>query len=264
MVIANYSPQHGQTGATSNMLAILLLMVLKYDQNVFVLQSHFKMNNLEGALVKKLSQPAMDSLDEYGMDSLIRNRNVANLDKKLIDYSCHSFLDGRLQLLPGTTMISEEIYRQESSILLDVLKAARSCYDQVFIDVTSSDSELTNQILQEADLVLVNLCQNTQVLDNFFLGEKTALPNKIFLFGNYDKRSRYNLTNLRFEYRELDKKRTFPIEYCTGYRDAMWDAEIISFFRRNLDLKKSHKNYAFIQSIERAAKEILKYQKGGR
>lgn len=259
MVIANYSPQHGQTGATSNMLAIILALVLTEEQNILVMQSHFKMNNLEASLLKKPKQTlAVDPFDDYGMDSLIRNKNMTALDKQLIENSSYSFLDGKLQLLPGTRKVSGEDYEKESSVLLDIMETAKECYDQVFIDVSSRESELTNQILNTADLVIVNLCQNQQVLETFFSSERIDLPNKLYLFGNYDCRSRYNITNLLHQFRGLDKKKTLPIAYCVGYRDAIWDADVIRFFQKNLQGKKTNKNDTFIKNVSAAAKYIRK------
>lgn len=259
MVIANYSPQHGQAGATSNMIAITLSLVLKYNQKILVMQSHFKMNNLEASLLKKPKQMiAVDPFDDYGIDSLIRNKNMILLDKHLIENSSYSFLEGNFQLLPGTRKVSGEDYEKESMVLLDIIEVAKECYDHVFIDVSSGEGERTNQILNAADLVIVNLCQNPQVMETFFSSEKVQLPNKLYVFGNYDCRSRYNITNLLHEYRGLDKKRTLPIEYCVGYRDAIWDADVIRFLKKNLNEKKKNKNYPFVQNVNKVAECILK------
>lgn len=258
MVIANYSPQHGQTGATSNMLAIILVLILKFNLNILAMQSHFKMNNLEASLWREPKQIKItDPFDDYGMDSLIRNRKMAQMDKKMLEYSCHTLMDGKLHLLPGTRKVSEEVYERESGILLDIMEMARKQYDHVFIDVNSGDKEITNRILEEADLVLVNLCQNPQVLDNYFSNPKEIDSKKLFLIGNYDSRCRCNLQNMRYNYPELEKKITLPIEYCVGYKDAIFDSETIRFFKRNLDANQKSKNYRFMKNVTDAAERIV-------
>lgn len=258
MVIANYSPQHGVTGATSNMVAIVSILALKHDQNILVLQNHFKMNNLESTLVKEQKQGLeIDPNDDYGMDSLIRNRKAAQMDKKMLEYSCHTLLDGKIHLLPATRKVSEEVYEKESGILLEILDMARNEYDHIFIDLNSGERESTNRILERADLVLINLSQNKQVMESYKANKKGEDGKKIYLIGNYDSRSKCNISNMRYLYPDLEKKITFPIEYCVGYKDAIWDSTALKFFRKNVDVKPKTKNYQFIKSVKDIASYIM-------
>lgn len=250
-VIAAYAPMHGQTGQSSNVLAIISAIALKQKVRILILQSHFDMNNLEASLYQKsMMEKEFDFWDDYGIDTLLRNMKLNRIDEKMIYNSCYSFLDERVHLLPGTKQVNKEIYEHTFFNSFEtILNEARKHYDYIFIDVNSGRGELTQKSIECADMVMVNLSQNPQLIDNFFDDNKIDRSKNVYVIGNYDRRSRYNRRNLINTFPGLTKDNTAVIEYCVSYRDAIWNSSVLSFFRKNINVSMKNRNYSFIKSV---------------
>ncbi len=260
MIVAFYAPMHGQCAVSSNTLSIASVMALLYDVKILILQSHFDMNNMEALVVRKPKTiDDMDILDDYGMDSLIRNMNLEQINKKMIENSCYSFVNDRIHLLPGTKEVNREMFEYSmDKTIVDVMEEANKHYDYVFIDVNSGRNQITEKILTYSDMVAVNLSQNPQVIDHFFERNTIDLKKVIYLLGNYDRRSRFTVTNITLLYSQINKKDVAAIEYCVAFRDAIWNASVLKFFRKNLNCRKKDKNYGYIQSVKDAARLIMR------
>ena len=102
-----WSPVHGQTRTTSNILAISLLAGLSYHQKVLLTQTQFHYNNLEAPLVGSnsshiSSQISKDFFLDVGLDAVMRNFKASQLTKDEIENCCITWPEINLSLLPGT------------------------------------------------------------------------------------------------------------------------------------------------------------------
>lgn len=250
---------HGQSGTTSNLLAIAVMSTLQYQSKNMVTQTHFNLNNLEAPLVSSSHSISKEYLLDVGIDALARNIKSAPLDGDILEDSSISLLNKKLNFLPGTVKSNRDIYESDiSKTIHGILKAAANYYDIVFIDTNSGSNELTMKILQNADLIIVNLCQNKSIIEDYALNYRLD-SNKIFyLIGNYDNNSRYNLKNIQRNYRWLKNKNTAVIPYNTEYMDAQSDGQVIPFMLNNMNCNKDEFNAYFISEVKRAVFKIMK------
>jgi hypothetical protein len=263
MKIAFWSPVHGQTGTTSNMLAVALTISLAGRKRCLLTQTHFNFNNLEAPLVGSNSKntASSDYFRDVGLDALIRNFKSCKLNRDILDNCCVTFQNTNISLLPGTSKSNKDSFEYEmNNVLLNLLRTMEELTGILFIDICSGDNPLSLKIIADSDLTVVNLSQNIGMIDTFLNNNKETMQKKVFfLMGNYDRQSKYNLQNLRRRYwKQISVLNSGTIPYNANFLDAMNDGKVIEFLKANLGCEKEDENYYFIQQVRKAADKILK------
>ncbi len=259
MKIAYWGMVHGQARITSNMLAVAVVSTILSDYRMLITGTHFTLNNLEGPLIGYQSIKHKDEFfRDVGIDALIRSLKSAPLDEETIENCCFSLLNNRLSLLPGTMKNNKDYFHEDmEKLVINMLRYIEVFHDLVFIDTNPGMNDLTRKVIHEADLLVVNLNQNLNML-NHVLKEPLFEDKKTFyLIGNYDKASKYNIYNLRRMYKKLNRKNSSVIPYNTEFQDAISDGELIDFVKRNLQCGREDKNYYFINQLRQASIKIL-------
>lgn len=258
MKITSWSPVHGTPGTTSNLLAIALYITVTLRIKSTITQTNFCMNNLEGPLLGN-KMPSKDYFQDIGMDALARSIKSAPLDEETFYNASYSLLRDKLFLLPGTTKNNQEFYEMDmEKVINNILKSAERFYDVVYIDTNSGKNNLSQQVVETSDLVIVNLNQNKWVIDRYFKEYKFNQSKVFYLIGNYDRRSMNNIRNLRRQYRSLNSQNSAVIPYCTEFTDAMSNGNLIDFILKNKCAAKDDKNGYFMENVALAAHKILK------
>lgn len=260
MKIAFWSNVHGQSGTTSNLMAIAVMSTLLYQYKNLVTQTHFNMNNLEVPLVSTSSRADKELFMDLGIDALTRCIKSAPLNAEVFESCSISLLDKNLNLLPGTTKDNREIFENDiSKTISGILHAASKYHDLVFVDTNSGKNELTMKIIKDSDIVIVCLNQNKSMLEDYFRNYEIQDKKVFYLIGNYDDHSRYNLHNLRKCFSWLKSDNSAIIPYNTEYMDAQSDGQVIQYVLKNLDCDKDDYNYYFINQVKLAVNKLLKY-----
>lgn len=258
MQIAFWSNMHGQTGNTSNMIAIACSIALNYQIKTLITQIQFDKSGLETALLDQdYLKPNHGRYEDIGMDALYRLIGLNSTEEELISGYTTSLLKGKLDLLIGTQNINESLYLKEFGHTMDmVLPKLKTCYDLVLIDVMAGNHQFAKKILQNSDLIIVSLNQNRLLLDDFFNKNYEDLKDKCFLIlGMYNDRSKFCLKNIKRRYKFNRPIGTIP--YCRGYADAFNEGRTIDFFLRNRQVKK-HDTYGyFIHEVNKSTSRLM-------
>jgi hypothetical protein len=258
-----WAPVHGQTGTTSNLLVTALIAGLYFNKKGLITQTHFNYNNLESPFLEANSDnnKYRKFFREIGIDALARNFKVEKLTKEWLDYCCTEITNSNMKLLPGTTQTVRESFDYEMDmVMIPLLKAIETYNDHIFIDISSGSNPLSMKLMGEADIVVVNLSQNMNVINLFFENYKDMLPDKVFyIIGNYDYRSKYNLNNIRKKYHKyINSKNSDVIPYNTGFHDAQMDGRVADFIQNNLHSKKKDPNFYFIHKAISSTEKLLR------
>ena len=250
MKIIFWSNVHGQSGTSSNMLATAMMNDLLFRNKSILLQTEFDMNELE---IPLLTENRRQQIRNYnvGVDRLIQGIRSGMNAKQLLTSSCITLAKQCIDFLPGTNAKYRDLYEQEiKTTFREILSLAEACYEMVFVDVSTGQKDLMDTIWQEADVIIVNLCQNKRVIEDFFERFPVDYQKMLFLIGNYDPYSENNLKNLCNRFKKLKKDQTFVIPYNTEFRDAASKAQLTEFFLQNIACEKEDDNYAFIQELK--------------
>lgn len=256
MKIVLWSNVHGQPGTSSNMLAVALMSDILFGRKSMMLQTQFSMNQLEFPLLKKEQRLRVEQL-QLGMNTLIKSMMAGIGTRELLKDCCISLGENSIDFLPGPHHKNKQVYEGELEVTIhDMINLAEQCYEFVYIDCGVCMNRYVRRLLEEADLIIVNTCQNKRVLDDLFSSYDFSNKNTCYLLGNYDPKSQNNSNNLFHTYKFLNRNNTFLIPYNTEFKDASSEASITSFFYRNICCEPEDENYYFIKEVQNAARRI--------
>jgi hypothetical protein len=265
--ISFWSIAHGQPGNTSNAVALGAMTGIEYEIHSLITQTHFERSTLEAAFMKsnELQLGRIYEIGDIGLDALARLARSKKLNKESVKNKTISLEENRLDLLIGSQKPFEGLYENLSPYLEAIFNYAREYYHAIFIDLHSGlRNPLTTSLLDSSDLIVVSLCQSRPLLDRFFINQQewpNALKEKpvMLLLGQYDPVSKYTAANIQRLYRNVYdfKSPIYTIPYCSGFRDAINDKDVLDWFRKNRNVNKKHQNALFIQEVRKAAKAIL-------
>lgn len=258
MQIAFWSTMHGQTTTTSNLIAISSLIALEYRLKLLVTHNHYERSTLESSLLdRRLLETELTELSDAGIDALSRFIRFNSLDQDNIQGYTTTLIKNRFDLLMGTKNVNKDLYYSDlNTIITTILNSAKEYYDLLCVDVAAGANALSEKIMDNADLVVVNLNQNLSVLDDFFSGKYPNIQEKgYFILSLYDDKSRYNLKNICRRYKIGDNISVIP--YCREYADACNEGKALEFMMRNQLASQADYAYPFIEEVRKSAKHIL-------
>ena len=192
-----------------------------------------------------------------GIETIIKSGKLQ--PENITNYTKIIFKD-RLEVLPsfkGEKLEYEEIKQNYP----EIINLANKYYDLVFVDLDQELGEtITEQILQNSNLVIANLSQRLLSINNFLkLREEIPMFNSkktLVLINRYDKFSKYTIKNITRYMGEKNKILTTP--YNTLFFEACEEAKVPDLFlrlRRGVD--EEDRNYIFIQEVKRASDAII-------
>lgn len=259
--VAFWSPVHGQAGNTANLIATSSMLAVEHNNRTMVTQTQLSHSTLESAFTKRTTKGDLLNFSDTGIDALERLARSKRLtDEKVSDYTI-SVINGRLELLVGSSKPSKTMYENIDSVLDTIFTVSSKFYDFCMVDVHSgTQNKMTRRVLDEADLIVVNLNQNVHVLDRFFNKEDwiEVLDEKpyVIVLSQYDPNSHYSVKNIQRKYK--CKKPILTVPYNTAFRDACNNRDVVEFFLRTSKAKKNNQNHFFVTEVQKLIKEIMK------
>ncbi|MBR4343489.1 MAG: hypothetical protein IKP88_12445 [Lachnospiraceae bacterium] len=233
MKIAFWSPLHG-TGATASLLAVAIALSELKKNKILVTHTHYNLNNLERPLLGNVDNG--DFFRDTGIDAVIRHFKSGTVTGEHIS-DCSIKISENLYLLAGTKNSSREGYESGivKNMIAHILTIIEKYYDIVLVDTNSGNNEYSKKIIEECDMVIVTLRQDRYLLDGFFENEVFSDKKIFYLFGDYDRESKYSLTNIRHLYKKIRKNNSGEIPHNTRYGDAICDEKVLRYLRMNLN-----------------------------
>ncbi|MDO4282029.1 MAG: hypothetical protein Q4D02_00145 [Clostridia bacterium] len=263
--IVFWSPFKEAVGCTHVAVAVSSLMGITHKSTCLLMHSNFGTKKIEACytLYNDLKNGDMISESSLGISSVARLLKSNKLTPDAIQNYAKPVLKGRLDVLYGTESDSSE----NKDILKDlpfIIKKANDIYDAVFIDLTkTTDEEYVKEILADADLVITVVNQDYIKIDEYF--EKyiniDILKNKtkLLVIGDYESKSKYNTSNLKFKYRYKDTIFAVPHNYI--FADACNDGNVLDFLYKNINADSKDYNGFFITQTSNIVEKIVEITK---
>ncbi|MEV6689579.1 MULTISPECIES: hypothetical protein [Bacillati] len=251
--IVSWSPIHGQGGTTVNVAALASMFAIEYPSHSLITHTQLTYSPLELLFGKGNYAKGFETSGMTGLERLVKSQKLQ--PNTVRDYT-ETVYAKRLDILAGTKNKS-----YEQGLIEAVLSNATDAYDLLWIDAHSgSRNEITNNLLQEADIVLVNLPQNRFVLDRFFSGADfpEILKDKelIILISSYDENSSFSIKAIKRLYKT--KLPMYPILYSHQFKDAANHQLLSEFFYKYKENRKEQPAYDYIYSLKAVNKVIAK------
>lgn len=259
-LVAFWSPNHG-VGTTMDAVATALKVSMDNNLKSLLMHNQYIKSNMESAFLKNDEKQDILNFADEGIDAIARLAKAGDLTSEKFSNYTTNIIQDRLELLPGSSRPNENFFKEISSTITNILLCAKDSYDLVFIDTNSGTrNDLTNKILEAADVVVVCLSQNKQILDSYF--NKKEYPKcfddegkeVLLLLSKYDSYSKYSTKLISKSYK-VEEIYTMP--YSTDVMDAHNNHKMSEFFFNNSNISEEDENTDFIEETLRLANAIL-------
>lgn len=260
MKVAFWSNTRGRSCVTSNLACISVLSTLSSSdqRRTIVLENHQNILNLGNALFSQQSRQEVRENKsyqvEYGLSRLLRSMEEGEkISENTVMRYAENFLGKKLFYLPAGGTRNQEMleYRLERDCVRTI-KFLEQYGDLVLVDTAAAPLASSRKILRQADLVVVNLSQNRQMLDHFFRNYSEIRKKAFYLIGNYDEGSELTRGEVIKRY-EIPGSQLGIIPHNVQFSDALSDGKLIPFLLRNYHCGESDCNYHFMASVKEAA-----------
>lgn len=252
--IAFWSNSPGKSGVTGNLSCISIVSAMYQPSEMVLFENHVNINNLGSTFLNQNSYDKLQEKNSYfvenGLGRILSYCDMGNLvNAGMVHRSCLSVFDQRVFYLPTGGMNPDLMEYRLKRHAGEAMSLLEEVYSTVCIDISSSSLESSRKILKEADLVVVNLCQNRQQLSHFFRNYSEIQQKAFYVIGNYDPQSeitKYDIVN-RFG---LPGHQIGTIPYNRRFADALTEGKVIPFLLRNYDCGKENANYDFMSAVK--------------
>lgn len=255
MKIAFWSNSPGKSGVTGNLSCISILSAMSEPSRMVLFENHASMNNLGSTFLNQNSYDVLHEKQSYFVENgLGRILSFCDIEQEMVTAdmiyrTCLSVYDQRVLYLPtgglNQDLLEYRLSRQTASVL-DLLE---HYLGNVIVDVSSSNLESSRKILQEADLVVVNLCQNFQLLSHFFRNFSDIQKKAFYVIGNYCEESVITKSTIAQSY-NLPGSRIGTMPHNPRFTDALTKGNVVSFLLRNEKCTEDNVNYPFMQAAK--------------
>lgn len=263
MKVAFWSNVSEQCSVTANMSAISIACVTRYPYSVISLENKLCQKNLGKAFLgnycgSMLCEAGTNYYDGGGMEGLLRKIYRGEHQSVYLKTYLKVILEERLFYIPQSRVIHNEVFDYEfNRSIRQLFRIIEDNSDICFIDTASNHNLSTKTILEEADLIVVNLCQKKIILEDFFLNYSSLISKAIFIISNYQYHSFLNSRRIAKMYHIMPSS-IVTIPNNELFQIAYGDGTLKEFIKSNYVCGKDNVNYQFIQSMKKASYLIIR------
>ncbi len=263
MKIAFWSNANEKCGVSANLAAISVASVIRYPYSIIAMENRLCHNNLGKAfmgntLANSLDEVGTNYYDGGGIEGLMRKIYRGDYHSDILPTYLQEIIHKHLYYIPQSRVIHSEIFDYEFDHCIHPLFRMMEDYaDICFIDTASHNNLSTKTILEEADLIVVNLCQKQIILEDFFLNYSSLVSKAVFIISNYDCHSLLNSKRIAKTY-DIPWENMITIPNNEMFQNAFINGTVVEFVSRNYSCIKENPNYVFIQTIKKAAHTVIR------
>ncbi len=192
-----------------------------------------------------------------GLDFLLGKQKEA-LTEQVVKGNMHQVIKDKMYCLPGSRRGEQEWWREDALFtkLKQVLSAVEDYFDVVFVDCGARKDDIARNLLQEADVCVLNMDQESELIGDYYRNPPDIGGKIFFLVGNYFEDGLYSRKNLERIYR-VDGHVLGAIPYNRQIREAgrfgRTGTEVTNYIGDGM----KGKDVGFERELIRSAKLIL-------
>lgn len=274
MKIAFWSNEYEKSSAFYNFVAVSIASVMQYPYTITVLENYLGRDNIGKAYFNHDENNYIKHGGKYyeggGIEGLLRrlcrgdtqprrdNHPHGDNSLELLRCYCSEVIPNHLFYIPQSGTINSEIFDYElyfntSDLLSLIEENSNLCY----ININKQNHLSSKAFLQEADLIVINLCQNYDYLNKFFQNYSSLLSKAIFIVGNYSPKSQVSCKRISRLY-NIPLEDISPIAFNEEFYIACHQGRAKEFINSNYMCTRDNPNFLFIHGIRKAAFSISK------
>lgn len=272
MKISFWSPSSHNCAVTSNLACISIMFSNMYPFKSLIIENHLQKNKIKDLINFKTNHNYICENKNYheryiGMNSILYDlslmQNLHTIREpcvgkvvKILENVTEEILCNHLYYIPTDNRTNKTLFELETNKhIKSILRASEIFADLTFVDTGNRNIIGTKEVLDEADLIIVNLPQDPDELHNFFKNYPSILSKALILVSKYDKKSYFNQKKIIQTYL-LDQSNIATVPYNVNYKEALRSGKLIGFLIDNYQCEKWNKNYYFMSEIIETTKKI--------
>lgn len=263
MKIAFWSNEYEKSYAYLNFVAISIACVMSHPYTITVLENYLGRNNLGKAYFSNYDSllnrfEGRDYYEGEGVEGLLRRiYRGDNYPYSFLAY-LKEVISKHLYYIPQGRVINCELFDFEMyNNITELLNIIEEYTDACFINTNQQNHLSSKAILQEADLIIINLYQNSEYLEDFFRNYYSLLPKSIFIIGNYSPKAFMSCKRISKLY-DIPLEDISPIPYNEYFSLACNYGGAKEFLNNNYFCPRDSPHGLFIHGVRRAAYMVSK------
>ena len=263
MNVAFWSNEHEKSGAFTNFVATAIASVIREPYTITILENYLARENISKAFfshsnIKDISCGGTGFYEGSGIEGLLRRIYRGDNFPDLLSGYLKEVIPKHLYYIPQCGFINSEIYDYELyDNINELLSIIKRNTDLCYINLIQENHLSSNAILQHADIIVINLYQDTAYLQNFFKNYHSLKSKSLFVIGNYSPNSLMTCKRISALY-DIPLNHISPIPFNKDYDLACKYGRAKEFINKYYYCSKNDPNYMFIQGVKRLAYIISK------
>lgn len=149
-----------------------------------------------------------------GLEYLLRKERPEELTETVVKANMRQVVKDRMYCLPTSARQEYEWWHQDCQFrrMERVMAAVESYFDVVFIDCGSRQDDYAKKVFREADVCVLNMNQQAEVIGEFYRNPPDYKGKVFFLLGKYFADALYNRQDLQRIYR-IEEEQLGAIPY---------------------------------------------------
>lgn len=260
MNIVFWSECKGRCATSGNMLAVSVMSSLIYSVKGIVMQFDHCSRSIDDVFAEK--KPTNLIMEEYsyynrkGIDELLDRCQIKEIDLSDLKENVLPIKNTDIGYIPASKRIKYGLSSKEiTANAKKIMKLLNEAGGYNFIDCVNGDKTMAKNIMSQADVVVINICQGMNI-DKITLSNE-LMKKAVFLIGKYDESSNEHVSDICKKF-NISRERVAAIPYNIAFHDSMYEGNLVSFLSKQISARRSDSNFSFINGVFRATDMILR------
>ncbi len=260
MKIVFWSPYRGKGATTSNLLLTALNIAYNGRLRSCIISTDCH-DRIQSSFISRDDEEFMlKTASGFGIGALLRDVKGDMLsEENLADAALEIAGNKRLALYISAALSDPKVIATSLDHNWEKLSDALSRhFPLVFIDTKGGFTQFNQKVLGTADLIVVCLNQDNQVIETVFEQCDFSNKNYMFIMGNYDKKINCSIQNLRNKHKEVTQKNSAEILHFADFADARNSHNLKNWAASIQKYTPKQSVYEFHKSVSKASMKMLK------
>lgn len=244
MKVAFWSGFGMDAGGTLNLAAISIVLASLYHKEVVLSSNYISSHMLRDCFFETVAERKRAKGSYcycYGEPNYFRNLWEMNKTRN------RDIIESPME---GITIVRPPDVTDKSMFYYEVPEQT-----MFLMDVAPESNIAFGSVLEEADIVVSFLPQNSIKIQIFFERYSSLIPKSLFIIDDFRKNGSCIPQNLSVKY-GIDKKCIGIFPYCYNYEQACEEGKIESFLKKNLNCSTRNPNFYFMSNLQKTAKML--------